>query len=108
MQMGTRDNSRPARPTKPYDPSKLAALTAKPLAETRAASPAEPLPVTSRTATVHDPLTTELLAEVTRRSQTLDFEDGVLDKMLDKVDGSELPDRPARGTGHPRTKRRDR
>jgi hypothetical protein len=37
-------------------------------------------PVFSRVATLHDPLTTGLLAEVSRRMETLDFDDETIEE----------------------------
>jgi len=45
--------------------------------------------VRSRTATRHDPLTTELLAEVSRRSQTLDVSPDMVEEAQQQADDAE-------------------
>ena len=83
---------RSGRTTRRFDSSDLVALTKKPIVETEQAmveddpfaewnepvvatgSQNEALPTTSRTATLHDPLTTGLLAEVARRTSTLEID----------------------------------
>jgi hypothetical protein len=83
------DHKRTQRPTKRLDAARLAGLTRKSVATTpppqRAAAattpppattqPAQPAPAMPRTMTVEDPMTTQLLAEVARRSETADFDD---------------------------------
>jgi hypothetical protein len=88
---GVKRRDREARPTSEFDSSELAALTRKQPADdeveftdlmdeldpptVRIAAgttpPASELPLRSRTTTAYDPLTTSLLAEVTR-TQTVD------------------------------------
>ena len=85
------DRDRHSRPTEPLDPVELAKLAdaagfAPPIRpedevsfddlEEKPAEPEAPPPraVMSRAATLHDPLTTSLLAEVARRSQTSEFD----------------------------------
>lgn len=84
------ERDRHSRPTEPLDPGELAKLAdaagfAPPVRpadelsfEDLEVQPAEPKPppraVVSRAATLHDPLTTSLLAEVARRSQTSEFD----------------------------------
>jgi len=88
---------RSARTTRRFDSSDLVALTKKPIVETEQAmveddpfaewnepvvatgSQNEALPTTSRTATLHDPLTTGLLAEVARRTATLEIDPSTIE-----------------------------
>jgi hypothetical protein len=107
--MGSGDRKRTLRPTKPFDSSPLAKQTRKPAGGTappatraprRASTPPISLP---RTTTVEDPLTTQLLAEVTRRSATIDFDDAVIDEAVDKLGETQSAD-----SAHPRTLRRKR
>lgn len=69
------------KPTGTFDQAELADEQDDPFAEwddtpspVPAGSQSKMLPTTSRTATVVDPLTTGLLAEVARRSQTMEIE----------------------------------
>lgn len=57
-----------------------------------ASSPAEPL--TSRTVTVDDPLTTSLLAEISRRQTTIDVTPEQIDEVHDLVAGDADRDDP--------------
>jgi hypothetical protein len=78
--MGSDDCHR--RPTLRFDSSELAELTRD--------APADHAPARSRTETLPDPLTTELLAEVARRSKTLELE---LDEEIDSsIDNASLDD----------------
>jgi hypothetical protein len=92
---------RPDASTRKVDTTALAARTRTPVTKPPAAKPAqsigtEPPPAVGRTVTLHDPLTTQLLAEVTRRSRTMDLDEEVIDEVLDKVED----------TSHPHTRRR--
>ncbi len=73
-------------------------------AQTKPAQPKPPDAVAMpRTMTVEDPMTTQLLAEVARRSETLDFDDAVIDRAVESLD------KPAAKTAtaeHPHTLRR--
>lgn len=105
--MGKRDDV--PRTTREFDSAKLAALTKQALANEPSSSKvhvepvqeedaSEPVPTVGRTATLDDPLTTGLLAEVARRSQTSDFDEDLIKEVLTKLDGGE--------TSHPHTRRR--
>jgi hypothetical protein len=104
------DNKRAQKVTKRLDAAKLANLTRKTAATTpppaRAAAattpPPEPPPAMPRTMTVEDPMTTQLLAEVARRSETLDFDDAVIDEALAPID------KDAAAARHPHLTRRKR
>jgi hypothetical protein len=101
--MGKRDDNNP-RDTLELDPAQLAALTKQARQAIAAAVPGareDEVPVAvGRASTLVDPLTTSLLAEVARRSQTQEFDDDVIEEMLDEVG------KPAADTPHPHTKRR--
>jgi hypothetical protein len=107
------------RRTRPFDSKRLAALSQKAelpegdLAfEELSLDDAEPAPpepsddlervTLSRATTVHDPLTTQLLAEVARRSQTMEVEPETADAAHDKAD--EKAETPA-AQAMPRRKR---
>lgn len=99
--MGKGDDNK-ARPTRELDPWTLAALThstAEPMTETEAVEE-EPTPQVTlgRTKTLDDPMTTGLLAEVARRSKTVEFDKEVIEILLDSIDQQD--------TSHPRLKRR--
>lgn len=47
---------------------------------------ATPSVTVGRAATLHDPLTTGLLAEVARRTQTAEFDADVIELMLESID----------------------
>lgn|SRR5690349_14190918 len=84
----SRVSDRPARPTIPFDSQKLAKESveedeleielAEPpaphphVAPRKAAGTTPPDGIRSRTVTVHDPFTTSLLAEIARRTQTIE------------------------------------
>ena len=96
--MGKGDNSNPRR-TRELTPQQLAALTKQPL-------PAEPTDEEAaislgRANTVNDPMTTSLLAEVARRSQTTEFDDDAIQELLDKAGTDHAT------TSHPNTRRRE-
>ena len=99
--MGKRDN-RAGRNTRELDAVRLAALTKEakegthdqPSAVARAATLAEAASLNEaialgRTATLDDPFTTGLLAEVARRSQTQEFDEDLIEEiraLTDKKD----------------------
>jgi hypothetical protein len=110
--MGKREDIRPRR-TREFDSARLAALTEEQVAEAAAHLAAETskddeqVPQLdaddvsfARTATIDDPLTTGLLAEVARRSQTTEFDDETIKEAINKIDVAE--------TTHPHTRRRSR
>ena len=130
------------RPTRRLDSSDLQALAKKSIvADEAAAVAAEPapdddpltdwdelnehvvaagsqsnaLPTTSRTTTVTDPLTTQLLAEVARRTATMEFDPAAADgdRATQEIDPDTLRSAlldaekaPVPTEPHPRTKRR--
>lgn len=101
--MGKRDDT-VSRPTKEFDSAKLAALTKEQLddeeVQQNAAPPLDAENISlGRTTTLADPMTTGLLAEVARRSQTSEFDDDVIKEVLEKIDDGE--------TNHPHTRRRN-
>jgi hypothetical protein len=116
-EMGKRDDIK-ARRTREFDSAHLAALTEEQVAEAKAARTAKPPPAPApaaeppqpiaadedinlgRTATIDDPMTTGLLAEVARRSQTADFDEELVKEVLSKIDAGD--------TNHPHTRRRSR
>jgi hypothetical protein len=51
-------------------------------------------PLTSRTVTVDDPLTTSLLAEISRRPTTVDVSPEQIDEVHDLAAGERDPDDP--------------
>ena len=111
-----KDDHKGQRTTRELDLSQLAALTKQPLVEKRVASgtapplpddetdeaATPPLPVVSlsRTMTVDDPMTTAMLAEIARRTQTAELDDELIEALLGKIDAGE--------TSHPHTRRRTR
>lgn len=99
--MGGDDNKRPGT-TKRFTREELAELAAR----ARGEDPDDSAPVEapgitpmSRSVTLHDPLTTQLLAEVARRVQTTEFD---VDR---EVLGAEVEDEGS-GPTHPRALRR--
>ena len=96
--MGNGDNKKP-RDTLELDPVELAALTKQPVPG--AVAQAELAVSLGRTNTLVDPLTTSLLAEVARRSQTQEFDDEGIEEMLEDVGKPAAFD-----ASHPHTKRR--
>jgi hypothetical protein len=96
------------RKTREFDSARLAALTKEQAPDIKVqpiAAPAElsaheqPTEVSlGRTRTLDDPMTTGLLAEVARRSQTTDFDEDLIAEVLTKIDSGE--------TNHPHTRRR--
>jgi hypothetical protein len=79
------------RPTLRLDRDDLEALVKK-------AAEGEPSPALARTNTLEDPLTTQLLAEVTRRTQTMDVD----------AEADEATNLAAAEPSHPHTRRRAR
>jgi hypothetical protein len=75
--MSKHDHKRKAPETAKFDASPLLVLMKTPLANDPpdVRNPDIDGLVVSRVATLHDPLTTELLAEVSRRSETLEIDD---------------------------------
>jgi hypothetical protein len=104
-QMGKRDDVR-ARKTREFDSARLAALTKEKLSDAEAQRIAAPEDIAAaaeeislgRARTLDDPMTTGLLAEVARRSQTTDFDDDLIKEVISKIDSGE--------TTHPHTRRR--
>ncbi len=94
--MGKREDK---RTTRELDPAQLAALARSAVAD-EDAQPDAPAVNVGRAPTIDDPLTTGLLAEVARRSQTTEFDDDLIQDVLDQIDSGE--------TNHPHTRRRSR
>jgi hypothetical protein len=105
-EMGKRDDRAP-RQTREFDTGRLAALTKQPLPDQ--SGPAKTVAEAveqddaagislGRAATIDDPMTTGLLAEVARRSQTTEFDEETINEVLDQIDVGE--------TNHPHTRRR--
>jgi hypothetical protein len=94
-----------AKATQRFDSEKLAKLTRK-VADDAAAPPppAEPAPAPAppiampRAMTVEDPITTQLLAEIARTSETVELDEDMIDDVVDKLGDAEKP--------HPHTRRR--
>jgi hypothetical protein len=110
QEMGKRDDTK-SRRTREFDSARLAALTREQAAEAEAQAQSEVQQIAAaaaeqqdisvaRAATLDDPMTTGLLAEVARRSQTTDFDDDLIKEVLTKIDSGE--------TSHPHTRRRTR
>ena len=103
-------NARAPRATRKFNTATLAALQKATTGETEAVQPRrmrsvtshpEPaLPARSRTATIEDPMTTQLLAEVARRAQTIEIDEDAIDSVVGELGAAE--------TGHPHTRRRTR
>jgi hypothetical protein len=114
-EMGKADDIKPRR-TREFDSARLAALTEAQVAEAAAHLAAQVAGSReeevqqfaadlddisfARTATIDDPMTTGLLAEVARRSQTAEFDDELIKEAVNKIDAGE--------TTHPHTRRRSR
>lgn len=95
------DEKKRSATTKRFTHEELAELASRARADAPVEEPpAEPRPITpmSRSVTLHDPLTTQLLAEVARRVQTTEFD----------VDADELlaADPDTRAPSHPHALRR--
>ena len=110
-EMGKRDDTK-SRRTREFDSARLAALTREQVAEAEAetetqrevqqiaaAAAAEQDISVGRAATLDDPMTTGLLAEVARRSQTADFDEELVKEVLSKANTG--------ATNHPHTRRRN-
>jgi hypothetical protein len=95
--MGKRDDIT-GRRTREFDAARLAALTKESRPDTDDEAQHIDVPAVGRAATIDDPLTTGLLAEVARRSQTTEFDDDLIQDVLTKIDSGE--------TNHPHTRRR--
>ncbi|HEY5946558.1 MAG TPA: hypothetical protein VIV40_13745 [Kofleriaceae bacterium] len=103
--MGKRDDMK-SRTTREFDSARLAALTKAKVSEVEVqqiAAAAEGADgggeiSLGRTATLDDPMTTGLLAEVARRSQTAEFDEELIKEVLTKIGSGE--------TNHPHTRRR--
>jgi hypothetical protein len=108
-EMGKRDDSTPRR-TRELDSARLAALTKQsrddntlvPAADAVAPQEDAPAIAVGRAPTVDDPLTTGLLAEVARRSQTTEFDEHALQEVLATVEAGD-----ADNAAHPHTRRRN-
>jgi hypothetical protein len=108
-QMAKRDDMN-SRTTREFDSARLAALTRAQLTDVEAqqivAVPGAALEAdeeaiaVGRASTIDDPMTTGLLAEVARRSQTTEFDDDLIKEVLSKIESGE--------TSHPHTRRRSR
>jgi hypothetical protein len=80
------------RKTRELDPVRLAELTEL-ASEARTAPSGTTPPLTlGRTKTLDDPLTTGLLAEVSRRSQTQEFAGDIVEALLDSIDDASNTD----------------
>jgi hypothetical protein len=92
---------RPTRATRRFDSSKLAEQMREERTERKPADAAAEQLALPRTRTVEDPITTGVLAEVTRHaSEQLEFGEEVIDDVVDN-----LGEQPA---SHPNTRRRTR
>jgi hypothetical protein len=92
------------RKTRELDKARLAELTGQSSGD-RTATPAVTL---GRTKTLDDPLTTGLLAEVSRRSQTTEFDGDALDALreaMNEDDTAVIVDKPIKDS-HPNVRRR--
>jgi hypothetical protein len=99
-----------SKSTQRFDPEKLAKLAKQASGELPIVTTPAPegaplaegtaLPTRSRALTVEDPITTQLLAEVARTHEPLEFDEYVIEDAVDKLGGAE--------TAHPHTRRRDR
>ena len=101
--MGKADDRR----TVELDPKRLAELTQGSSDDRTATRPvtdnAQQMRV-PRTKTLDDPMTTGLLAEVARRSQTVEFDSEVIETLLDQIDDAETESGEQKS--HPRVVRR--
>jgi hypothetical protein len=95
--MGKGDDNRP-RPTRELKPQHLAALTKQPLPEGTQVTEEEVVVSLGRTTTLNDPLTTSLLNEVARRSQTQEFDDERIEELIKNIDQGD--------SRHPHVRRR--
>lgn len=108
------DEPKHSRSTRRFDSEQLAKLTRhagvdsdaeRDGGESPAAAGAHPeaAPASSRTSTVHDPMTMALLAEVARTSHTVEIEPG---KIEEATSIAEAAAAAAEALAHPRIKRR--
>lgn len=98
---------RQGRSTRKFDSAKLAALTKKETAPTPKLP--EAAPSVSRSVTIEDPMTMQLLAEVVKRSRTTDFDQQTIDELVENLDEDKpavVQDAPP--TRHPHTRNRSR
>ena len=88
--MGERDPR--GKPATTHRRGEVERGTAAPLESAASREPSEPAsaPSLARTATLDDPLTTSLLAEVARRSRTIEVSPEQIDEALDAA-GAEVP-----------------
>jgi hypothetical protein len=104
------DDHRAERKTRRFDSAKLAELARgtqkiEPIAVTKQPAPVVPLaedrpPTRPRTETIEDPMTTAMLAEVARRAQTVDFDEKLIEDVVNNLGTGDTP--------HPHTRRRQR
>jgi hypothetical protein len=99
-------DKRPGRSTRKFDSGKLAALTKKEAPPTPRLTEAE-TPTISRSVTIEDPMTMQLLAEVVKRSQTVDFDEKVIDELVESLDEPAVVTDTPRNR-HPNTRNRSR
>jgi hypothetical protein len=78
--LGMGGPKRDSRDTVRFDPTELAELT-----KSDVRTPDNEV-ARSRTATVHDPMTTGLLAEASRRSQTIELDDETLEEATNAIE----------------------
>lgn len=95
--MGSGDDKRHSRSTARFDSEQLAKLSREVKGEEAERAPdataasAELLPATSRAATLHDPMTMALLAEVARNSKTVDFTPEQVAKLIEEAEQADPP-----------------
>lgn len=105
--MSTGDDKKHSRATQRFDSEKLAALT-----KDAGGTWHEPVPMTeadlatSRTSTVHDPMTMALLAEAARSQQTLEVDASVLEAAIAEAEAAAATTSVPREQTHPNLKRR--
>ena len=105
------DDHRADRKTRRFDSAKLAELARgtqkiEPIGVAKPAVPTPPMPedrppARPRTETIEDPMTTAMLAEVARRAQTVDFDEKLIEDVVNNLGTGE-------NTSHPHTRRRQR
>jgi hypothetical protein len=110
------------RVTRRYTTDQLAALTGQPVKERSQSAAADATsgkphdddtarvpvvptaaergPARARSATLEDPMTTAMLAEVARQTQTIDFDDELIEDVVNNLSNGETP--------HPHVRRRTR
>jgi len=108
------DDHRAERKTRRFDSAKLAELARgtqkiEPIGVTKQPTPAPPPPpapaeerppTRARTETIEDPMTTAMLAEVARRAQTVDFDEKLIEDVVNNLCNGD--------TSHPHTRKRQR